>query len=64
MMENHLLSGPKSGSPLLTGGGRLLEVPTDKVLTGIKFWCFELAVADGRWSLMRGGSTWRFDCNN
>ena len=26
-----------------------------------KFWCFGLAVDYGRWSLTRGGRTWRFD---
>ena len=27
-----------------------------------KFWCFGLAVGYGRWSLTRGGRTWRFNC--
>ena len=27
-----------------------------------KFWCFGLVVDYGRWSLTRGGRTWRFNC--
>ena len=52
---------PKKWSQLLTGGGRLLEVPTVRLWLG-NFWCLGLAVAYGRWSLMRGGRTWRFGC--
>ena len=53
---------PKKWSRSLKGGGRLLEVPTVRLWLG-KFWCFWLAVAYGRWSLTRGGRTWRFDCS-
>ena len=52
---------PKKWLQLLTGGGHLLEVPTVRLQMG-KFWCFGLVVAYGRWSLTRGGHTWRFDC--
>ena len=38
----------------LTGGGRLLEVSTERLRLG-KFWCFGLAVAYGKWSLTGGG---------
>ena len=61
-MENHLTFSPKKWLRLLTGGGRLLEVPTVRLGLG-KFWCFGLAVAYGRWSLTRGSRTWRFNCN-
>ena len=61
-MENHYTSRPKKWSRLiLTGGSHLLEVPTVRLWLG-KFWCFGLAVAYGRWSLKKGGRTWRFDC--
>ena len=47
----------------LTWGGRSLEVPTLRLWLG-KFRCFGLAVVYGRWSLTKGGRTWRFDCIN
>ena len=44
-MENHYLSGPKCGrGRLITGGGRLREVPTVRLKLG-KFWCFGWVVA-------------------
>ena len=52
---------PKKWSRSFTGGGRLLEIPTVRLLLG-KFWCFWLTVACRRWSLTRDGRTWRFDC--
>ena len=42
---------PKKWSRSLTGGSRLLEVLTARILLG-KFCCFELAVAYGRRSHM------------
>ena len=56
-----LTIGPKKWSQSLTGGGHLLEVLTVRLWLG-KFGCFWLGVAYGRWSLTRGGRTWRFDC--
>ena len=50
-------------SQSLKGGGSLLEVPTVRLWLG-KFLCFGSAVAHERWSLTRGGRTWRFDCIN
>ena len=47
----------KSRSRSLTGGGRLVET-----LAG-KFRCFGLVVVYKRWSLTRGGRTWKFDCS-
>ena len=52
---------PKKWSQSLTGGGHLLEVLTLRLWLG-KFGCFRLGVTYGRWSLTRGGRTWRFDC--
>ena len=50
----------KKWSPLLTGGGRLLQVSTVRLWLG-KFWCFGLAVVYRTWTLMRGGRTRRFN---
>ena len=52
---------PKKRSWSLTGGGRLLDVPTVRLSPG-KFVCFVSAVAYGRWSLTRGDRIWKFDC--
>ena len=72
-MENYQTVTPKSGcghlqevvvrSPSIrwAAGGRLWEVPTTGLWPG-KFWCFELAVAYGRWPLTRGDRRWRFHC--
>ena len=60
-IENQKTFRPKKLSRSLTGGGRLLDVPTVRIWLG-KFWCFGLGVAYGRRSLTRGGRTWRFYC--
>ena len=59
--ENSLTVRPKRWSRSLTGGGRLLEVPTVRLWLG-KFWCFGKAFVYRRWSLTRGGRTWSLDC--
>ena len=58
---NWLTVRPKKWPRSLTGGGRLLEIPTVRLWLG-KFWCFWLTVACRRLSLTRDDRTWRFDC--
>ena len=55
-VENYKTITPKGGC------SRLQEVPT----TGLnwKIWCFGSVFAYGRWSLVRVGHTWRFDCTS
>ena len=46
----------------LKRGDCLQEVPNIVTSLG-DFWCFGKLITKKRWSLMRGGHKWRFDCN-
>ena len=60
-IENHETFRPKKWLRSLTEGGHLPVVPTVRLWLE-KFWCFGWVVTYGRWSLTRGGCTWRFNC--